>query len=127
MNKRHAIITYPFETILNIKEEFLPYIKLCLLVIPKTDDIGKTYGLANIYSTGFYPEIDSNFSILSFKKISKESAPEKYKLCFNISLYVETDTDKPDTEWFYGNSVDLIIIMYYINNRGQYESRKYKI
>ena len=125
MDRVQSPISYQFETTLNIKEEFLPYIRICVLVKSTAGDTLYSYGLTNLGDVGFYPEIDNNFTILSFKKISKESASEKYKVYFNVSLYVETD--KLLEDYFYGNPVDLMIIMYYINNRGQYESRQYKI
>jgi len=127
MNKRQTVITYPFETTLTIKEELLSSIRVCLLVTPKAGDTLHSYGLTHHNSPGYFPELENNFIILSFKKISKESSPEKYKIYFNISLYIETDTTNLSTDSFYGNPTDLMVIIHYINNRGQYESRKYKI
>jgi len=128
MEKIRTEIIYTLETTLNIKEDLLPYVKVAVIGKPITDD--KLVTIAVDYAKEMfldYPEIDYNINNISFKKLSKENVPEKYKLYINIGFYVETDKKVDYPYNFFSNPVNLMVLIYYLNSRGQYESKKYYI
>lgn len=124
MDKLQSVISHNFNTIIETKEEYLPYIKACCLVKPMSGDSLVTKGLEYLGTGDLPPEFSNSSISLAFKKISKEDYPEKYQIYLNINLYSETD--KKST-YFYGNPVNLMVLVAYINSRGKYEVKKYNL
>ncbi|MFH0805985.1 MAG: hypothetical protein V1901_03870 [Patescibacteria group bacterium] len=126
MEKIQTKIIYIAEIVLDIKEDSLPYIRFAIIARPMGED--KLVTLAEDYwNSIIFPEIDYNIINISFKKISTSDTSEKYKIYVNIGFYIETDKQKDYPYSFDGNPINLMVLIYYLNNKGRYESKKYSI
>jgi hypothetical protein len=117
-----------YNTILDIttKEEYLPFVRVAVLVKRPQTDILQTYGL----NTGHgeyeeYNEFASNYYSIAFKHLSTNANNniKTYRIYISLSFYVHTDDSKAG----YGNPLDITANFYYLNEKGSYEIRKLSI
>ena len=127
MSRIASEINYSFYLDLNITEKLLPFVKVIVL--------GKTVSSSVEYFTGDgvnfsmetpidNPEFDRPYYYIAFKKISKTGNSEKYRLHCKINIYIESDKTKEES--YYGNPVQLLFLVSYLNTKGEYELRKYE-
>lgn len=119
-----AIVYNTFTLDLNIKEDLLPYVRTMILIKKSSTEfhtIGENYYPYNVIYWGEFSELYHLKLSKTFKKLSSESNPmEKFRLYVDVKLYSRTSI----TTNTYGYPVELMLLVYYKNNKGQYETRK---
>ena len=119
---KDAKIIYNFTTIINTKEEFLPFVRTSVLIMKKESEV-HAIGLRCYSPSESLPEFDSLKHRISFKKTSSESSEQQsYQITVNIGYYSSEDINIEG----YGKPVDLLLLVYYKNLRGEYEFRQIK-
>ena len=111
---------------LDITEEALPYVRAAVIIKPSVSDSLVTAAHDIPVSSTTIREISSNNTSIAFKKISKVNSPDKYQVCITANFYIETENYEELTE-FYGNQLNITVLLYYLNKQGIYEIKKYKI
>ena len=119
-----AIVYNTFTLDLNIGEDILPYVRTAVLIKKQVTEFhttGENYYPYNVIYWGEFSELYHLKLSKIFKKISAKSNPqEKFRLYVDVKLYARSDI-RTNT---YGDPIELMLLVYYKNNKGQYEIRK---
>lgn len=108
-------ITYMITTDITTREQYLPFVRISMIVQPTQDSV-QTYGLAYLND-----EFSQNKFLTGFKQISPSTVQgTKYRINISFAGYVHSD--RPD--YGYGFPINVMAIIYYLNEKGTYEVRK---